>query len=310
MNLHNNKEDFKSLLTLTAEYKGLSENSIERDYYIVLMLRKLHDSEYADSCVFKGGTSLSKCYPGSIERFSEDIDLTYVPTDGVTDKQYSKVLKKIEDVMSSGAVIEKIEKERNNRNKSANVFFGDKDSRIKLEIGSSVKPHPFSKKKIQSYIHEYLQEKGFDKEIKEYGLETFMLNVLNVERTFIDKLMSVKRHAICGTLNGKVRHIYDVVRLYQMKEIKDFLNDKQAFAEILKETKNTDAFYLEKRNMPKEYDPTSKYAFASWADKFDKNIANIYESLHEELLYTNEKQDFEKAKEVFFEIGNQVGRME
>ena len=44
-------------------------------------------SEYADKCVFKGGTSLSKCYPGSIQRFSEDIDLTYIPDDATSKKQ-------------------------------------------------------------------------------------------------------------------------------------------------------------------------------------------------------------------------------
>lgn len=310
MNLHNNKEDFKALITLTAGYKNLAENSIERDYYIVLMLKKLANSEFASECVFKGGTSLSKCYPGSIERFSEDIDLTYVPKSDITDKKYSKKLKGIEEAMSAGARIVKIETERNNRNKSANVFFAGEDSRIKLEIGSSVKPHPFSKKKIQSYIHEYLEEKGLHEAINEYGLDGFELNVLNAERTFIDKLMSVKRHAICGTLNVKVRHIYDVVRLYQMKEIEEFFIDEKAFAEILKETKNTDSFYLAKRNLPEDYDPNGKYDFVSWANKFDKNVEKIYENLHNELLYTSVKQDFNKAKAIFSEISERIAKIE
>ena len=66
------------------------------------MLQKLEKSEFADCCVFKGGTSLSKCYPGSIERFSEDIDLTFLAS-GLSKKQYDKSLKKIEKIMTNFA---------------------------------------------------------------------------------------------------------------------------------------------------------------------------------------------------------------
>lgn len=51
--------------------------------------------------------------------------------------------------------------------------------------------------------------------------------------------------------------------------------------------------------MPENYILTGKYDFAVWSNKFDKTISNIYEKLHEELLYTNEKQHFVRAKEVF-----------
>ena len=75
MRLHTYPEEFRELITVVANDKHISESAVERDYYIVMMLRALADSPYADQCVFKGGTSLSKCYPGSIDRFSEDIDL-------------------------------------------------------------------------------------------------------------------------------------------------------------------------------------------------------------------------------------------
>ena len=75
MKLHTHPEEFRELITVVANEKHISESAVERDYYIVMMLKSLADSPYADQCVFKGGTSLSKCYPGSIDRFSEDIDL-------------------------------------------------------------------------------------------------------------------------------------------------------------------------------------------------------------------------------------------
>ena len=112
------------------------------------MMQNLQNSEYAEVCVFKGGTSLSKCYPGSINRFSEDIDLTFIPVEDMTNKKYSKALKRVEDTISAGFLMEKIENE------------SKETCRVKLEIGSSVRPDPFSKRSMKTYIQEYLEEKG------------------------------------------------------------------------------------------------------------------------------------------------------
>lgn len=94
MNLHEDKQSFEDLAILTAQYIHIPIAAVKRDYYIVMMLQLLENSEYADQCVFKGGTSLSKCYPDSIKRFSEDIDLTFISNDNLGNKQYNKALKK------------------------------------------------------------------------------------------------------------------------------------------------------------------------------------------------------------------------
>lgn len=79
---------------------------------------------------------------------------------------------------------------------------------MKLEIGSSVRPDPFHLKTLKSYIHEYLEKHNYFEEILEYELHSVSINALAIERTFLDKVMAVKRHALCGTLDRKVRHIY------------------------------------------------------------------------------------------------------
>lgn len=59
----------------TAHDMALSPAVIEKDFWVCYTLDHLfHRSRFADSIVFKGGTSLSKAY-GLIQRFSEDIDL-------------------------------------------------------------------------------------------------------------------------------------------------------------------------------------------------------------------------------------------
>lgn len=301
MKLHNSPDEFQELISVTAHEKHIPESAVRRDYYIVMMLKALVDSPYGAQCVFKGGTSLSKCYPGSIERFSEDIDLTFLGID-LSDKVCNQTIKKIETIMSAGAQTEKIGAERFPRSKSMWVWFDHPDERIKLEIGSTVRPDPYSKKQVKTYIQEFLDAKSDTEAIVKFELSAIEINTLDIERTFIDKLMSVKRHAICGTLNRKVRHIYDVVRLYQLSEIQTFLSEKEALKRLIKLTKETDSFYIGRRNTPMEYDPTGAYSFDSWQDRLDPTIQSIYENLHENLLYTDERQDFRIAIETFKKI--------
>ena len=303
MKLHEYNEEFKQLITLVAREKNIPESAVERDYYIVQALLFLSRREDSNRCVFKGGTSLSKCYPNSIERFSEDIDLTYIPEESMTDKQIEKKLKSIESDMIAGSESEIIASERNARNKSIWFWHENKDNKIKLEIGSSVRPEPYSLRPIKTYIQEFLEAKGFNDSIKEYELQEFSINVLNIERTFVDKLMAVKRHSICDNIVPKARHIYDVVRLYNTLEVQSFVSNKEKLKRLIRLTKETDSVYLTKRNIPEKYNPLGAYDFDSWEDDFTK-AKPIYERLHEELLFTNEKQNFEIAINTFKTINN------
>jgi predicted nucleotidyltransferase component of viral defense system len=68
-------KDLAVLVSETADIKRLDEAVVEKDLWVCLTLNHLfHHSPFKGRFVFKGGTSLSKCY-GLIERFSEDIDL-------------------------------------------------------------------------------------------------------------------------------------------------------------------------------------------------------------------------------------------
>ena len=82
---------------------NLPESDISRDYYIVLLLDNLANSEYVSKCVFKGGTSHSKCYLESINRFSEDIDLTFL-SDGLSNNHCGRNTKKIEYIMTDDSI--------------------------------------------------------------------------------------------------------------------------------------------------------------------------------------------------------------
>lgn len=70
-------EDRKEALLVAADKTGRPAYLLEKDVWVVWTLDALFDSPFGEHLVFKGGTSLSKCYGGLIQRFSEDIDLTY-----------------------------------------------------------------------------------------------------------------------------------------------------------------------------------------------------------------------------------------
>ena len=52
----------------------LSLRSVEKDWWVTMVLKALFAMPFANHLSFKGGTSLSKCW-NLIERFSEDVDI-------------------------------------------------------------------------------------------------------------------------------------------------------------------------------------------------------------------------------------------
>jgi len=69
-------EDRREVIAIASEKTGRANLLIEKDIWVVLALDALFASPCGEHMVFKGGTSLSKVYR-AIDRFSEDIDLTY-----------------------------------------------------------------------------------------------------------------------------------------------------------------------------------------------------------------------------------------
>ena len=77
MFLHNDEELFKDVIIAASVDQKRPVAIVEKDYYVTMILKLLAQVE--PGCVFKGGTSLSKCHH-VIDRFSEDIDITFSNT--------------------------------------------------------------------------------------------------------------------------------------------------------------------------------------------------------------------------------------
>ena len=69
-------DDRRDALAVAEGLSGRGAYLLEKDIWVVEILRILFAAPFGENLVFKGGTSLSKAW-GAITRFSEDIDITY-----------------------------------------------------------------------------------------------------------------------------------------------------------------------------------------------------------------------------------------
>lgn len=70
------QDDRREALEFARAETGRPTHLLEKDVWVVWTLHALFESPLSSDLTFKGGTSLSKAYK-IINRFSEDIDLTY-----------------------------------------------------------------------------------------------------------------------------------------------------------------------------------------------------------------------------------------
>ncbi len=79
---------------------GLREDVVEKDYVLGWVLWGIgSDPELSQSWVFKGGTSLKKCYVETY-RFSEDLDFTILPGGPHHDADLRPILARVLDRIS------------------------------------------------------------------------------------------------------------------------------------------------------------------------------------------------------------------
>lgn len=248
MMLHTEKELFEAAIKETADNLGIKDYFIEKDYWISLVLKRLSESKYVDSVVFKGGTSLSKGYK-LINRFSEDVDVAVIITPDTSGNQIKTLIRTVEKEIAFD--LNEIEVDgvtsKGSRFRKAvyefPVILKQKVSTPKsiiVEINSFANPFPYHKVSIQSMIGEYLQSQNQEELFKKYDLVAFDINVLDKEQTLIEKLVSLIRFSFDAnpieSISGKIRHFYDLYYLLQDEACNKYVNSdefKVQFRQVL-----------------------------------------------------------------------------
>jgi hypothetical protein len=86
--------ELPGLVTAASDALGIPPADIEKDIWVVEVLRSVFRPVDGARVIFRGGTSLSKAY-GIIERFSEDVDLLVVPENALSRGGRDHVLREL-----------------------------------------------------------------------------------------------------------------------------------------------------------------------------------------------------------------------
>ena len=247
MLLHHNKEDFEQIVQATADDLGLGSFQVEKDYYVSLFLKELQKMDNNIQIVFKGGTSLSKCYD-VIDRFSEDIDLSVkFNTEKITTSERRKLKTSIIEIIELlGMSFINPEEVRSRRDHNQynvgynNIFESDGNTvpYIIVETIVAYRPYPIREMEISNYITKYLKENSRTDLIKKYELSPFVMPIQTMERTFIDKLFAICDYHLEKEYNRYSRHIYDIHMIWNSGKLEkelmhtiipDVIKDRQLF---------------------------------------------------------------------------------
>ncbi len=220
MNLHDDREVFEELIAGTANELAIPTNIIEKDYYVTIALKAL--SEEIDDMVFKGGTSLTKCYQ-LLDRFSEDIDISYTAESGIPGEARKKHLKRaVVDTMEElNLPIINIDETRSRR--QYNCYRAEYTSiyglitilkpELVVETYVALLPFPTTKRLVDNYIYRFLRKIDRLDIAEAYNLMPFEITTQTIERTLVDKVFAICDYYMQGKTERHSRHLYDIHKI-------------------------------------------------------------------------------------------------
>lgn len=297
MKLHQNEQLFADVIKTAADILAMPQEFIEKDYWICHILQQLSRHEKSGYAVWKGGTALAKAY-GLINRFSSDIDIAVLAA-SMSQNQQKKFVAKIS--RDSTLDLEEMEIDgqtvKNNRfrktyhayksviseHNAALAFLG---RFVIVEINTYGNPYPFERRSVKSFITDVFEQRGLTKEIEQYDMSPFELNVLDKRRTMCEKIVSLIRFsfendAIAG-LASKIRHFYDLHFMCKDKECKEYLHGE--FPKNLMELIVHDKAEFDRPPLWKDSDILTSILFTDF-DGAWKVLAPKYKSELGELTY-------------------------
>lgn len=243
--------DRADLFRASAEKRGFNVVIVEKDFWVCWVLKRLFTLPAPPAgLVFKGGTSLSKVFH-VIERFSEDVDLSFDRSDlgfsGAADPAQAGTKKKqraqLKELLAACTAMIHDELLPQLQISFATALGGDEGWRleldphdaeqqtvhfhyppsglgggegylrpfVRLEMGARGEPWPHEAAEVQSFAAEDFP--------RPFAEPSCTVNVIGAERTFWEKATILHMWHYAGPdkhlSDRQSRHYYDVVKLYQ-----------------------------------------------------------------------------------------------
>lgn len=263
------KADQREALEYARAQSGRPAHLLEKDIWVVWALHALFDSSLTDDLTFKGGTSLSKVYK-IIDRFSEDIDLTYdirklIPDllgdDGELPSSRSQANKWTKAVRSrlpdwiTSEVLPILQQALKRDNLDARIELGGQDNDklllrypalmqgtgyvapvVTLEFGGRATGEPHQVHEVACDIAEHLPD---------IVLPTSSPVVMSVSRTFWEKATAA--HVFCaqGRIRGEhyARHWHDLAATARSPYFAPAISDREVAMAV---ARHKSFFFIEK----------------------------------------------------------------
>jgi hypothetical protein len=296
MRLHENKELFRQSIAFTAQQMKILPIYVEKDYWVTYVLHLIFHDTIGTETIFKGGTALSKCF-GLIERFSEDIDLVVLRRETDGGNQLKSKLKKITNLVGTKLTevdeegithkLGMIRKVAYSYPKSFSGKYGQVRENIIVEATWLGRYEPYHKQILSSYVAVMMETAGQQKLVEEYGLLPFEVQVLHVNRTICEKIMSLVRFSHTDNpitdLQNKIRHTYDLHQLLKVPAILAFF-ESPAFEEMLSLVGQDDVESFKNNNEWLTYHPIEAIIFRETEETWEL-LENTYANEFGNLVY-------------------------
>ncbi len=325
-----------ALVNDVAATRGVAAWVIEKDLWVCWTLARLNDIEGIPQLTFKGGTSLSKVH-GLIDRFSEDIDLTF-SRDGWNFEGERDPLRPDLSGKKRQALVEEVG-ERSTKvvrdvvvpgfravcmshigssgwrvdidaadaqavlftfpNPAATYGYGQ--PQVKIEFGARGDPWPTSRKAILPYLEE-----------EHAGTAPSAVTeviALNPERTFWEKvtLLHALHHGTTAKPDKAVlrlsRHIYDVHRIWNTPALRTSLLDRKLLQAVVE---NKTVFFREAKA---RYDLVTRFELSCAPhDALAKAMREDFAAMESMFFPGSPVPDFDDALATLREIDATVAR--
>ncbi len=263
------RQDQAEALEVAAARTGRPAHLLEKDIWVVWVLSAIYGSDLAKTLTFKGGTSLSKAF-GIIDRFSEDVDLTYdirelvpdllrdgnpIPGSASQEKKITSAVRSRLPIWIDVAVKPVIQAALDSAGLTASLTIAGKDSEklmvdypalktgtgyaaasIQLEFGGRATGEPSLVRSISCDAAVVIEGVDFP---------TANPATMAAERTFWEKATAVHVFCLQGRLRGErySRHWYDLAAIAKTAHFNAAVKDRN-LAKLVAEHKSM--FFAEK----------------------------------------------------------------
>jgi hypothetical protein len=263
--------EFEQAMVRAAEHFDVSEQFIEKDYYVTEILR-IVEHQLPGRVMFKGGTSLSKGW-GLINRFSEDIDLfvdpqKFEPRAGKN--RVDRILKQLTEAVNEHPALTWLPDESSTiggLGREDHFGYDTKfdvlpgvPSTVRLEPGVQSGTFPSEIVPINSLVAQFLRERG-QADIAD-DLIGFEMPLLHYRRTFVEKLFALHGKVVRLLEEGHplardARHYSDLHALAGTHEVRAMLTTPE-YDEIRRDYDRKSREFF-----PKSHRPPPRLSFAA-----------------------------------------------